>query len=104
MIFKDDLDQSCVDLPVDQRETVAVLTVAAPRLPEVSDERFSKSSDVNDLREKIRLIYRMAGSNGNQVLVLGGHLFLFCNPSLIYVQAPWGVAHTVARHVRSLKR
>jgi len=31
VIFKNDLDRSCVNLPVDQRETVAVLTVAAPR-------------------------------------------------------------------------
>lgn len=71
MIFKDDLDRSCVDLPVDQRETVAILTVAAPRHPEVLDDRLSNSSEVHDLKEKIRLIYRMAGHNGKQVLVLG---------------------------------
>ena len=71
MIFKDDLDRSCVDLPVDQRETVAVLTVAAPRDPEVLGGRFLNSSDLHDLREKIRLIYRMAGHNGKQALVLG---------------------------------
>lgn len=71
VIFKDDLDNSCVDLPVDQREIVAVLTVAAPRLPEVLNRRFSNSSDVHDLREKIRLTYRTAGHNGKQLLVLG---------------------------------
>jgi len=71
VIFKDDLDHSCVDLPVDQRETVAVLTVAAPRGPKLLDGRISSSSVVHDLREKIRLTYRMAAHNGNQVLVLG---------------------------------
>ena len=71
MIFKDDLDHSCADPPVDQRETVAVLTIAAPRCPEVLDGRFMKSSDLRDLREKIRLVYRMAGHNGKQVLILG---------------------------------
>ena len=71
MIFKDDLDHSCVDLPVDQRETVAILTVAAPRGPKVSDGRFSNSSTVHDLREKIRLAYWMAAHNGKQALILG---------------------------------
>jgi len=71
VIFKDDLDHSCVDLPVDQRETVAVLTVAAPRGPEVLNKRFENSSDVHDLREKIKLAYRMAAHDGKQVLVLG---------------------------------
>lgn len=71
MIFKDDLDHSCVDLPVDQREVVAVITVAAPRGPEVLDERLLNSSDIHDLREKIKLVYRMAGHDGKQVLVLG---------------------------------
>ena len=71
MIFKDDLDHSCVDLPVDKRETVAILTVAAPRLPELLNSRILNSSDVHDLREKIRLTYRMAAHNRNQVLVLG---------------------------------
>jgi uncharacterized protein (TIGR02452 family) len=70
-IFKDDLDHSCVDLPVDQREVVAVITVAAPRVPEVLDGRLLNSSDIHDLREKIKLIYRMAGHDGKQVLVLG---------------------------------
>jgi len=71
VIFKDDLDHSCVDLPVDQRETVAVLTIAAPRRPEVVGGRLLIDSDVKDLQEKIRLAYRMAGHNKQQVLVLG---------------------------------
>lgn len=71
VIFKDDLDHSCVDLPEDKREIVAVLTVAAPRLPEVLNDRLLNSSDIHDLREKIKLAYRMAGHDGKQVLVLG---------------------------------
>ena len=71
MIFKDDLDHDCVDLEVDKRETVAVLTVAAPRGPRISNDKFVKDSDVHDLREKIRLTYRMAGHNGKQVMILG---------------------------------
>lgn len=71
VVFKDNLDHSCIDLPVDQRETIAVLTIAAPRLPKVSDGRLSNDSDLHDLRRKIRLVYRMAGHNGKQVLVLG---------------------------------
>ena len=71
MIFKDDLDHSNVNLPVDQREVVAVLSVGAPRFPKVLDGRLSDSSDVRDLKEKIKLIYRMAGHNKKQVLILG---------------------------------
>jgi len=71
VVFKDDLDHSCVDLPVDQRETFAVLTVAAPRGPDVLNDRFMNDSDVHDLREKIRLAYRMSGHNGKHVMILG---------------------------------
>ncbi|KAF9644477.1 hypothetical protein BDM02DRAFT_3102057, partial [Thelephora ganbajun] len=39
VIFKDDLDHSCVDLLAEQGETIAVLAVTAPRLPEVSGRR-----------------------------------------------------------------
>jgi len=88
VIFKDDLDHSCADLPVDQRETIAVITVAAPRGPEVSDGRFFNTSDVHDLKEKIRLVYRMAGHNGKQVLILGAENpwpDTICSPRLIYM-------------------
>jgi len=71
VIFRDDLDHDCVDPSVDKRETVAVLTIAAPRLPKISNDRFVKDSDVHDLKEKIKLTYRMAGHNGQQVLILG---------------------------------
>ena len=71
MIFRDDLDHDCVDLPVDKRETVAVLTIAAPRGPRLLNGRFAKDSVLHDLREKIKLTYRMAGHSGKQVLILG---------------------------------
>ena len=65
VIFKDDLDHSCVDLSVDRRETVA-----APGGPEDLDGRFINSSDLHNLREKVRLVYGMVGHNGKQVLIL----------------------------------
>ena len=71
MIFRDDLDHDRVDLSVDERETVAVLTIAAPRGPRLSNGIFAKDSVVHDLREKIKLTYRMVGHNGKQVLILG---------------------------------
>jgi len=71
VIFRDDLDHDCVDLSVDERETVAILTIAAPRHPKISNGRFAKPSVAHDLREKIRLTYRMAGHNGKQLLILG---------------------------------
>ena len=71
MIFRDDLDHDCADLAVDERETVAVLTIAAPRGPRISNGRFAKDSVVHALREKIRLTYRMAGHNGKHALILG---------------------------------
>lgn len=72
---------------------VSVMTVAAPRWPELSkvqvggegDEDgeweyvFKKESDLDDLRGKIRLVYRMAGWNGVESLILG----TFSPPSTI---------------------
>ncbi|KAF9646542.1 hypothetical protein BDM02DRAFT_3002815 [Thelephora ganbajun] len=54
---------------ISQREAVAVLTFTVPRLPEVLDGRSLSSSDLHDLRENIRLVYRMAAHNGKQMLV-----------------------------------
>ena len=52
---------------------VAVLTVVAPRGPEVSEagKAFKHASDLHDLQEKIRLTYRMAASHGHTDMVLG---------------------------------
>lgn len=71
VIFKDDLDHQCVDLPLEQRVIVSVLTVAAPRRPKLVSKRFANKSDLEILRHKIRFIYRMAAHNGQHALILG---------------------------------
>lgn len=70
-MFKDTLDNDCVDLPAEDRFVVSVLTVAAPMWPALTpDEKFAKPEDMRDLRGKIRLVYRMAAANGQESLVL----------------------------------
>jgi hypothetical protein len=89
VIFKDDLDHDCIDLPQEEYLVVGVLTVAAPRHPPCalgvdgpdvstsiqritdSSVRISELGILEDLRSKIRLVYRMAASNGHTHLVLG---------------------------------
>ncbi|KAE9404121.1 hypothetical protein BT96DRAFT_964281 [Gymnopus androsaceus JB14] len=73
VIFKDDLDHDCVDLPLEERRVVSVITVAAPYGPRLTEDEqgFAKEDDLKDLREKIRLVYRMAGWNNKKFLVLG---------------------------------
>jgi hypothetical protein len=52
-----------------------VITIAAPRRPALTGDfaEFAKDNDLEDLRGKIRLVYRMAASNGNEFLILGEH-------------------------------
>ncbi|KAJ3996155.1 hypothetical protein F5050DRAFT_1808013 [Lentinula boryana] len=87
VIFKHDLDHNCVDLPTEERRVVSVLTVAAPCGPKLTEDqqRFAKESDLEDLRGKIRLVYRMAGWNNMDFLVLGamGCGAYFCPPLLV---------------------
>ncbi|KAJ3567556.1 hypothetical protein NP233_g6292 [Leucocoprinus birnbaumii] len=72
VIFKNDLDNDCVDLPKEQWRIVSVITVAAPRWPKLTAaQEFAKESDLEDLRGKIRLVYRMAAHNKQRYLVLG---------------------------------
>ena len=72
MIFRDDFDHDCQELAEDKWRVVSVITVAAPCFPKLTkDLEFANPSDLEDLREKIRLIYRMAAVNGNEYLVLG---------------------------------
>ncbi|TFK39528.1 hypothetical protein BDQ12DRAFT_681931 [Crucibulum laeve] len=73
VIFKDDLDHDCKDLTVEDRRVVSVITVAAPRWRKLTEdnESFQNPSDIDDLRGKIRLVYRMAARHGQQYLVLG---------------------------------
>ncbi|KAF9461523.1 hypothetical protein BDZ94DRAFT_1323298 [Collybia nuda] len=87
VIFKNDLDHDCVDLDPMDRKVVSVLTVAAPRGPDLtSDESsFKNSSDLDNLRGKIKLVYRMAAYHGQQYLVLGamGCGAYACPPKLV---------------------
>ncbi|RXW24393.1 hypothetical protein EST38_g1493 [Candolleomyces aberdarensis] len=73
VIFKHDLDNNCRELEQGERQVVSVLTVAAPRYRPLSPDRrsFQEPSTLEDLKGKIRLVYRMAAHNGQQYLVLG---------------------------------
>jgi len=73
VIFKDDLDHGCVNLQLEARRVVSVITVAAPRLPDLTRDglAFANESDLNDLRGKIRLVYRMGVRYQQRFLVLG---------------------------------
>lgn len=96
VIFKDDLDHDCVDLPAEERRVVAVLTVAAPRSPYLSPggETLRWEQDLNYFREKIRLVYRMAAHHGKDYLVLGkgfGYV-LHCSAD-DFLKVLWDVVH-----------
>jgi uncharacterized protein (TIGR02452 family) len=73
VVFKDTLDRDLIDLPVEQRHVVAVITVAAPCHPKLTDDRgdFADPSELEDLREKILLVLRLAAVQGVTSLVLG---------------------------------
>jgi uncharacterized protein (TIGR02452 family) len=73
VIFRDDLDHDCVELPITDRRVVSVVTVAAPAWPDLSPDHqtFKHPTTLTYLQEKIRLVYRMAAHNGQQYLVLG---------------------------------
>ncbi|KAJ7080728.1 hypothetical protein B0H15DRAFT_786963, partial [Mycena belliarum] len=66
---------------------VSVITVAAPRRPELTPDRlaFKNPSDLDDLRGKIRLVYRMAAHHGQEFLVLAamGCGAYLCPPKLV---------------------
>lgn len=73
VVFRDSLDNDLVELPAHQRHVLAVITVAAPCSPQLTDDgkSFADESDLMDLREKILLILRLAAVNGITSLVLG---------------------------------
>lgn len=87
VVFKDDLDHDCANLPKEQWRTVSVITVAAPRWPKLTadGQRFANESNLEDLRGKIRLVYRMAAHNKQRYLVLGpmGCGAYACPPKLV---------------------
>ncbi|KAJ7653204.1 hypothetical protein DFH06DRAFT_1047960 [Mycena polygramma] len=90
VIFRDDLDHDCAELPIADRRVVSVLTVAAPAWPDLTPdmEEFAHPSTLTYLQEKIRLVYRMAAHNGQQYLVLGamGCGAYACPPRLVATQ------------------
>jgi uncharacterized protein (TIGR02452 family) len=73
VVFRDTLDNDLAELPEHERHVVAVLTVAAPCWPKVTEDgkNFAKESELQDLREKILLVLRMAAGEGVTKLVLG---------------------------------
>ncbi|KAF8074645.1 hypothetical protein FPV67DRAFT_1407943 [Lyophyllum atratum] len=87
VVFKDDLDNGCAELPRSDRCVVSVITVAAPRHHSLTDDQstFRAPSVLEDLRGKIRLIYRMAVHHDQHDLVLGamGCGAYMCPPELV---------------------
>ncbi|KZV69262.1 hypothetical protein PENSPDRAFT_633246 [Peniophora sp. CONT] len=73
VVFKDDLVHECMDLPPEERVVLSVITVAGPRKPELTPDgsQLARQSDLEDLRAKVRLIYRLAASKGRDAIVLG---------------------------------
>ncbi|KAF5332229.1 hypothetical protein D9611_008174 [Ephemerocybe angulata] len=90
VIFKNDMDNNCRDLELNERRVVSVITVAAPRhRPLTSDGlNFKQPSYLEDLKGKIRLVYRMAARNDQRILVLGamGCGAYACPPRLVAEQ------------------
>ncbi|KAK6434856.1 hypothetical protein LTR95_008954 [Oleoguttula sp. CCFEE 5521] len=73
VVFKDTLANNLVDLPLESRHSVAVITIAAPRWPAVTSDGkdFAKESDLQELQQKVLLMLRLAATNGVTNLVLG---------------------------------
>ncbi|KAJ7148721.1 hypothetical protein C8R43DRAFT_1008529 [Mycena crocata] len=90
VIFRDDLDHDCVDLPFSDRRVVSVVTVAAPARPDLTPDRqsFKLPTTLMYLQEKIRLVYRMAAHNGQQYMAAGamGCGAYGCPPRLVATQ------------------
>jgi hypothetical protein len=80
VIFKHDLDNNCQELAVNERQVVSVITVAAPRHRPLAENylNFKDPSVLEDLKGKIRLVYRIAAHNGQTYLVLGEHVTSLC--------------------------
>lgn len=84
VVFKDDLVHDCVDLSLADRVVLSVITVAAPRKPELTSDgsRLARTSDLEDFRAKIRLVYRMAASEGRDSMILGAVIVTLPPPVL----------------------
>jgi uncharacterized protein (TIGR02452 family) len=73
VVFRDTIDNDLRELSEQERHVVTVFTVAAPCWPKVSEDgkSFAREEELQDLREKILLVLRMAAVEGVSKLVLG---------------------------------
>ncbi|KAH8827875.1 hypothetical protein DL96DRAFT_1527695 [Flagelloscypha sp. PMI_526] len=76
IVFKTGLDEGCVPLSYDKHIAVSVISASAPRNPALvtgpnGKETYRDSNVLDDLRAKIRLIYRLAARENKNYLVLG---------------------------------
>ncbi|CAD0082693.1 unnamed protein product [Aureobasidium vineae] len=87
VVFKDTLDNECVELSEGERVMVSVVTVAAPRRPRLTEDgqRFKDQSVLEEFRDKVRLVLRCAAGEDKTGLVLGalGCGAYGCPPGLV---------------------
>ena len=87
VVWKDTLENGCVELAEQDREVLSVITIAAPRNPELTEDKkeFAEQSTLEEFRSKVRLVLRCAGSEGKTGLVLGalGCGAYRCPPGLV---------------------
>ena len=84
VVFKDTLENGCVYLEEKERQVVSVITVAAPRCSELTEDKLEKNV-LEEFREKVRLVLRCAAREGKTGLILGalGCGAYRCPPSLV---------------------
>ena len=86
-VWKDTLENGCVELKEEDREVLAVVTVAAPRNPGLTDDKkeFKEEGVLEEFRSKVRLVLRCAAREGKTGLVLGalGCGAYRCPPELV---------------------
>lgn len=73
VVFKDTIGNACRDLKAEERIVVAVVTVAAPCRPKLTEDGcgFAEESVLEEFREKVRLVLRVAAADGKTCVVLG---------------------------------
>jgi len=73
VVFRDTLSNGLLEFAEQERHVVAVMTVAAPCYPKLTHDKedFADASELEDLRQKIVLVLRMAAGSGVTRLVLG---------------------------------
>jgi uncharacterized protein (TIGR02452 family) len=73
VVFKDTLENKCVDLAEEERVVVSIVTIAAPRRPKLTEDKkeFKHQRVLEEFRDKVRLVLRCAAREGKTGLVLG---------------------------------